>query len=161
MKTLKKVIFAAILVILIMCAASCKQASGTTTPVISEQLQNSVPFKIIIPLYLPDDLKTRTPMIMPGYDDPDGATTLRIIYSFRTKMIIIDEQNMGPVNYDGQGKGAYIEINDTQIYEGPSESIELGNGFIYSWNISDINFNVLVFGYDQSNARKVIKSMIN
>ena len=139
----------------------------STTPTIFKELQNRVPFQIVIPSYLPDDIKDRTPLIQgPWADFPsENITSLRITYGKGgepPKTIIINEHNSPTSNVLGK---IYFEINGIQIYEDPFEMAALDgsqilHGLDYNWNLNNVHVEVGIVGYEKLECRKIVGSMI-
>jgi hypothetical protein len=84
-------------------------------------------------------------------------------YEGGLKMIIIDEQNRA-VDYSIlPEEGMVFQIKGIQIIEKPSGILNPSNeidGSTYGWNLNDINYRVNILGYDQTESRKVVESMI-
>jgi hypothetical protein len=163
----RKNLFLSLILIACLFIVSCKPNTAGITPVISQELQNSVPFKIVIPSYLPDDIKNHIPLIQGPWTDtpaPD-ITTIHITYQKGgepVKMIIIDEENSF-IEQDLGPEGTSFIVNGTTIGEGPSQmgGSQILNGLIFAWNTSDIHYAVQIYGYQDAESRKIICSMIN
>ena len=144
-------------------SSSCKPRSDDAE--ILKEFQKSVPFQIILPSYLPDNLNNHTPLFQgPWADTPTvNITSIRMTYEGGLKMIIIDEQNRA-VDYSIlPEEGMVFQIKGIQIIEKPSGILNPSNeidGSTYGWNLNDINYRVNILGYDQTESRKVVESMI-
>ena len=135
-------------------------------PIMSKELQSSVPFQIIIPSYLPNDIKNSVPIFEGPWVNSASAnvTSLQVVYNTggsANKSIIIDEQNLPIYGEPVSGDTIFI-LNNTQIEEGPfyTSGAENLTGSMYTWNSGNLNFNVQIVGYNETESRKIIGSMI-
>jgi hypothetical protein len=161
---INKTIFIFVTVLSLLVIVSCRPNSPYTTPVNFKELQKNIPFQITIPSYLPDDIKNHTPLIQgPWADTPtENITSLRITYQKGgepPKMVEINENNSPS---SSSPTDTFFEINGIQIGEYPLEMAgsQLLHGLGYNWNSDNINCQINIFGYEQAECRKIIKSMI-
>jgi hypothetical protein len=162
----KKIVRIFMTLMLVSIIESCSTAKAGNNQVISKELQSSVPFQIIIPTYLPSDIKDITPIIEgPWANSPAiNVTSLRLVYNAgetSPKSIIIDEQNL-PVRGDPIVGDTIFILNNVQVEEGPFYTSGAQNltGKMYDWNSGNLNFTIDIVGYDEIEARKIIDSMI-
>ena len=160
-KTISPILLTSVLIGLIL-SVSC----ANKNPVISKELQNSVPFQIIIPSYLPNDIKNSVPILEgPWVNSPSAnVTSLQVVYNTggsANKSIIIDEQNLPVYGELVSGDTIFI-LNNIQIEEGPfyTSGAENLTGSMYTWNSGNLNFIVQIVGYSETESRKIIRSMI-
>ena len=145
---------------------ACKPTSTQTSFAVPKDFQSNVPFQIIIPSYLPQDIKNSVPIFEgPWANSPTiSVTSLQVVYNTRgsaNKSIIIDEQNLPVYGEPILGDTIFI-LNNTQIEEGPlyTSGAENLTGSMYTWNSGNLNFIVEIVGYNETESRKIIGSMI-
>lgn len=140
---------------------------------IIEQLQKEVPFTIIVPTYLPMDISSYpTGILGPGKGVTDNSVAVGFGYSSRgsnTKFIDIYEESGQVIFHPSGPSSLYLEIRGVRVLEeeaelviqseSPSDSTML-YGYFYGWNQNEVNFKVTIYGYDRSESRKVVESMI-
>jgi hypothetical protein len=143
---------------------SCNPTTPNTTKTIFKELQNRVPFQIVLPIYLPTELKNHIPLIEgPWVNTPtENITSLRITYQKGgepPKMVEINEKNSPSTSSPAD---TFFEINGIQIGEYPLEMVgsQILHGLGYNWNSDNINCQINIFGYEQAECRKIIASMI-
>ncbi|MFC1974087.1 hypothetical protein ACFLU2_01885 [Chloroflexota bacterium] len=140
-----------------------------------ERAQNEVPFRITIPTYLPDKI-SKYPEIKGSLLEQwsEKNAFLEIIYrhteDFWEGIIWIEEYNFpmrGPDPELNPGY-SYVEIAGIDVietehnlttYESDGEMGVLW-GYRFYWNQENIYFVASIYGYEHSEAIKVVKSMI-
>ncbi len=130
------------------------------------RLQQSVPFKIVLPKYLPPDIFGEPPGIFfeSSYNSP-GKFNLKITYYSKEvgKGIDIEESDTNRVMLPNeQLEHMYIEIRGIQILKQTLNYGLYGDEFtsIYTWNNKGVSFDVSVGAYKNQEAMKIIDSMI-
>lgn len=135
------------------------------------RLQKEVPFTIVLPTYIPDELTIIPPGLYKsrGRYSPDDVW-VNIFYSNPTtpNTINIDEVNsyMERVpseltEYTYFNYGAIEVLEEKFLEYNPwSDEGTTWTVLAYTWDKDGINFQVDIRGYDQTEARKIIESMI-
>jgi|WetSurMetagenome_2_1015567.scaffolds.fasta_scaffold74020_2 hypothetical protein len=127
--------------------------------------QNNTPFTIVVPSYLPGDIKT-----LPIYQGraksnfiDDEPVTISY-YCKGSAMVIINEYNYTVDNFFADNS-TYLMYGQVRVMEDPmtliSKNVTTIRGYFYEWNKNGANFRVTVSDQDKSEGRKVIESMIN
>jgi len=150
--------------------ASCSILNGSY---VFEILQKEVPFTIIVPTYLPADISPHPAGILgPGtgaYSENSVAVGFGYSNESNTKFIDIYEENGEVIFHPARPSSVYLEIRGVQVLEEeaeviiPSESPSdntVMHGYFYGWNQNGVIFEVTIFGYEKTECRKVIESMI-
>ena len=151
-------------------------SSGTIDTNDVTRLQKEVPFTITLPGYLPDGSKSyNLEMIFYYYDQiPTLSFYLRSLLSARE--ININENPPAdpyprplPPGFLAEMNPDYtpLELAGVEVLEKNSfddvylsgQWIEV-SGFLYIWEQNNIQFGGSIMGYDQSESRKIIESMI-
>jgi hypothetical protein len=145
---------------------ACNPASTQTSFEVPRNFQSGVPFQIIVPSYLPNDIKNSVPIFEgPWANSPSvNVTSLQIVFNTggpTNKSIIIDEQNLPVYGEPIPGDTIFI-LNNTQIEEGPlyTSGTENLTGSMYTWNSGNLNFIVEIVGYNETESRKILGSMV-
>ncbi len=136
-----------------------------------ESIQKEVPFTIILPAYLPEDIGLYTYMLQGPFNVGEGVLLGTIEYQKQgsDEDIIIEEQNSSFNIYSypaADSESTYLDINGIKILEekDPEElyppNTPTKYGFGYSWNKNGTDFSVTISGYDQDECRKIVESMI-
>ncbi len=139
------------------------------------KIQGKVPFTIILPTYLPNDIGPQ-PYLVQGPFKMNGETLLvKIGYQKRGsdndtfKGIFIEEQNSSfYTNTDSEShpERTYLNFRGTKVHEEETEAVPyppgdpVAHGFRYFWNRDGVDFHIDIFGYSKDECRKVIESMI-
>jgi hypothetical protein len=157
-----------------LCFSGCgsvDEPSGYDTQAI-EKLQEEVPFAIVVPTYLPDDIGPDPYIVQGPFKVDEEILWIEIEYQKRGgsgKVIIIDEQNsMFYVNADWASypERTYLDIAGIKVREETTEAVPyptdepINYGFRYVWNKGGTDFLVDIFGYEKDECRKIIESMI-
>lgn len=133
-----------------------------------EVAQNETPFTIVLPTYLPEDLT-----IHPFFEGHSKSAfrddiPVRIMYYRHSEdfsYIYIREYNQ-VFEILPSDEGNYILFSEVKVLEqdieifvfsGDSNNIP---GFLYTWNRSDVHFEVEIYDYQRDIAREIIESMI-
>jgi hypothetical protein len=136
-----------------------------------ERLQNTIPFTLIFPKYLPEDIKMYPVWLLKEIDanhpesikvtleynnrSSDIPKVLRIIESNGVKYGITKEILMGYLNIGGINIAEQKTRNSFLPSDPPNRQIE----YSYIWENNNIYFHADFTGFDQLEARKVIESM--
>jgi len=138
-----------------------------------ERAQKEIPFTIILPEYLPDELDPHPEMIEGPIKGiyPDDETSVRLRYSEKDgdkNLVFIEELNWPVIVRPPDSESTYLDINGIRVLETETESMlftssgtEYIPGLRYTWNLGGVHFEVTVDEYGRSEARKIIISMIN
>jgi hypothetical protein len=128
-----------------------------------------MPFEPVLPQYLPDELKVLPPALVLDKNSMvqivdnstlvnEKITEFRLQYQTITTsmqgLFIIETNSAYPWPKINEGF-SMIKINDTEVYEHISE-----HKFEYLWYRNKISFSSIVYRYDQSEARRMIESML-
>jgi hypothetical protein len=132
-----------------------------------ERAQQEIPFTIILPTYLPDNLDPDSPYEIGGPvkgSSEDENVRVWISYKAEGERLIEIEENsratimlptpsLNPVHLDIAG----IQVLQQDTYLYGETTIE---GLAFYWNQVGLTFSVLVFSYNQNEAIKIVESMI-
>jgi len=141
-----------------------------------ERAQNEVPFMIIVPTYLPDKISEHPSIrgpLLEQWSDRDAYLEMAYLHTgggLYEGAVLIEEHNRPMRGPDPDLNPGYVYVDITgvevietehnlwpyKLDEGP---IDLW-GYIYWWNQENIYFKAAVYGYDHSEAIKVVESMI-
>jgi hypothetical protein len=129
--------------------------------------QQEIPFTIILPTYLPDNLDPDSPYEIIG--PVEGSTEnenvevrisyrsggYRIIEIFENSqtIIMLPTPELNPIYHDIAG--IQVLQQETHLY---GETIT--EGLSFNWNQGVFTFSVVVFSYSQDEAIKIVESMI-
>jgi hypothetical protein len=135
---------------------------------IVSKYQKDVPFPIIMPAYFPSGIKPEISALSgPGpVDYPDSIQSVEIGMGFgdnRTERFIwIMEENFLTNVVPSRNSSVYVNISGIMVLEEENKLFWLPsqNGLLYAWNQKDVHYNVFIGGYDRTECRKVIESMI-
>ena len=138
-----------------------------------ERAQNEIPFIILLPTYLPDDIDPFPYIEGPvgGINSENIITQIRVQYHDKSRAnyrIFIDESNeevtMLP-NPDAEY--AYFSVNGVRLLEHESVSVSFSQdgienirGLLYSWNQNGIHYEVCINRYNSGIARRIVESMV-
>ncbi len=139
----------------------------------AEQAQGEIPFTLILPKYLPDDVPSIPYMIEGPIRGtcPEDEILIRVTYLANYEggpSIYIDELNSEVTQYPSSESSTYLNIAGIKVLEEetgafviyPSGDDEYEQGLSYSWNRNGVHFDVDVFGCDRDEARRIVESMI-
>jgi hypothetical protein len=127
------------------------------------EVQKAVPFTISMPKYLPENIRSARPSFQNSISDLERS----VVISYENKQsycwIFIEEGSQvyftAPSTYS-----VFLTINEIQIRESPDIDRMLTDkpitGFRYDWNKNNIHFMLLIYGYEQTECRKVMESII-
>ena len=168
MNMLKTIITCVGIISFIISLSSCSNNSNIETSSTITSSLIETPFNVILPKYLPEDLKPE-----PAIDGPiessfvKGGKYYQLTYYQKTgyPRIMIREDNHESTMTINEGFNAFLEINGINVYEGKTnirihQSNALIEGFYYGWNQCGIHLTVSIYGYSQEECRKVVESMI-
>jgi hypothetical protein len=182
-----------VLGVIILISSSCSNASSTS--IVSNQsspslqhiwtenqgkistddimrLQNIIPFTLVFPKYLPEDIRIY-PVWLTEENDADhpGAVIVTLEYNSRKSNYY---QNIEIIESNGLNWGineemftGYLDFSGVKVSEqinrSPFYSTTLPNQqyqYIYQWEVDGVSFSCSIDGYDQTESRKVIQSLI-
>jgi hypothetical protein len=135
--------------------------------------QKETPFTIILPTYVPDDLIFSPYLEGPKSDLWNEHNSIRIMYytqyythgPYRTTPVMIEESNyeiyyLSPDRYLTMSG---IEVSETELesyWPTDLDTFSLVRHLRYDWNDNGVHYCVDTYDYDQSEARKIVESMI-
>ena len=139
-----------------------------------ERAQKEIPFIIILPTYIPDDIPSYPYMIEGPVRGTYPEDEIGIIVSYIANYVdgptvYIKELNRVVVVYPPPNSEAiYLDVGGIQILEHKTSILEVSHssgsenvpGFSYTWNRDEISFDVGVYRFDRDDARRIIESMI-
>ena len=132
-----------------------------------ERAQREIPFTIIVPEYLPDNLDPYSPYLIEGpVKGSSGNENIRVEVSYKAygkpeidiienseKFLMLPNPDLDPV---------YLDIGGVQVLQ--QEAHMYGNpiieGLHFDWNQSGRTFSVRIFEYSQDEGIKIVESMI-
>lgn len=135
-----------------------------------QRLQKEIPFTIILPKYLPQDIPTLPPELSKNTGEyADKDVDIKIQYSASPNSIIIEEVNL-PITFISPEDPQYANFNVNNINVSEDQflrTVSDNSGqpinkieFEYSWHKNNISFDGRIIGYNQTESRKIIESMI-
>lgn len=136
-----------------------------------QRLQQKVPFTIIIPSILPDDVDTsqRPELIMIPDSEFKNDIDIQIIYaqmkSTVFRRIEIDETN-SPITWGPNEDMEYVYLNYSgiSVLEQKSKASppdgQIVTALYYSWNENGIDISIDTDAFEQDEAREMVESMI-
>ena len=131
-----------------------------------QRAQLEVPFTIILPTYVPNDMGSDYSFQIDGpiKDLNYHEVEIKISYVKGDRSIYISEQNvrlvMGPIQ---ELDPIYIDIAGTKVLRQKAQmagSSGITEGLVFDWNQNGFTFAVEVFYIDEEETIKVIESMI-
>ncbi len=149
-----------LLLFLLLSMAACKNNNFT----IPSDIQSQVPFKVILPTYLPTELANREPLIQGPFSDVSDDNIVSLTITFQRggdepKFVIIEEQNQPLTLISPNNTGSYLSIKGIQVFEDTISFVTM-DGWVYNWNVNETNISVKIIGYNQNVRTKIIESMI-
>jgi hypothetical protein len=133
------------------------------------RFQKEIPFKIILPGYIPTELTEFLPYFVKQINLENSNTMVLIVYEAHTgpyRGIHLREEN-STQPWNSSSENGYVPwiTHETQVFENSlldsglseyekTEIIER----TYQWNWKDIRFDCRTTGYDQAEARRIIES---
>ncbi len=139
-----------------------------------ERAQQEIPFLMITPAYLPSNL-SEYPYIKGPLKGSCAENEVSVLITYQPKetgskgLIQIIEENriIIPPDVIQHPECADMEIGETQFVECPdslpSQAPDGSGdylGFRFHWNQGNVSFDVGIYGYEQSEAVKIVESMI-
>jgi hypothetical protein len=131
--------------------------------------QKVIPFKIILPTYLPDNMENKQPFYISGPSDKKETDqiSLDIEYGEEPKKIALEESNflIGQVS-DAAHNPSFVDINGIQVLEEKYNSFSStpDNPIIvssFTWYQGNFTLRLEAYTYSEDEAIKVVKSIIN
>jgi len=149
---------------LVMIITGCTNKQAIAAELIAS-VQKDVPFTIVVPTYFPRDVKVIPIGISaPTTNEITNSVWVGITYygSSSEKTIILYEENR-EMNLVPTGSYETFNVNDIEVIDEPTtmgSATKITHGFLYSWNRDGVNFQVRLFGYNQTEGKKIVESMI-
>jgi hypothetical protein len=155
---------------------SVNEPSGYDTQAI-EELQEEIPFTIVVPTYFPDSVELYLANIGGPSIEANPYKSIAFTLTYREKgnnnFIFIREENLEVIFVPSEPSSTYLDFEGTQVLEeetstwaqpddsddSPSDT-QLIQGFSYSWCQDGVNFQVDIFGYERNECQKIVESMI-
>jgi hypothetical protein len=139
-----------------------------------EQMQKDVPFKIIVPSYLPDEFKI-LPIMLSKHTDDELGIVVDIDYyvpkspkEFSIEEYLLPEFSNPDLLPQFLHDYTIIDINGTQIFERKSMDEKEWNrntytdySYDYIWISNKIYVMTSFFKFDQDESERIVESMIN
>jgi len=139
-----------------------------------ERAQSEMPFKIILPTYLPDNMREYPYLegtLKHGVsaDEPEVRVIIQEVEAWKGGGIEIYERNytMLPPSTEDNPELFYIDIEGIQVLvhklglsQGSPEKTSTTQGWRFWWRQGSIYFEASVYQYDWGTATKMIESMI-
>ena len=129
-----------------------------------DRAQSVIPFTIILPTYLPEELTEELPDIKGPLLDyrKSNEIEVHIYYLFPVDTglpgIIIEERNHHLALADSEI--VQIEINGTEVYKTTGDFV-LGPGVWFNFNYNNIYYLVEIYNLTYEESVKIVESMIN
>jgi hypothetical protein len=159
-----------ILVVFYILVQCCILGCGNTQADYSAQVaiaQKNVPFRIVVPTYLPPNMKNYPISISP----PDKGTIsdnsiimgIRFAAKDSNNYILIYEEsediivNDVPSYYE---EHVYLDINGIKVLEEKAGGFTIVENYDYNWNQNGVHFKTEIAGNNQAECRKVVESMV-
>jgi hypothetical protein len=170
---MNKKYFLTFILVFVLCAAlfvGCGSQQANFSAQVANAQQN-VPFKIMIPTYLPPDMKSHSLSISPPdkgrFSEDSTLIGIRFFQQGSPVSIIIYEENaFATAAYGGIPlEDPYLYINGIQVLEQKGTSFVPDYGRTvestnYDWNQDDITITMRITGIDNEECRKIVESMI-
>jgi hypothetical protein len=139
-----------------------------------QELQQKVPFIIVIPTYLPSEIIPHPISISGPSKGPhsDDSIVIGINYIDKNmdRFIWIIEENFANIYFKPSNPtGTFLDIlginvlqqeTQNQFPDRGSKEAEIIRGYYYAWVNNGINVTVSIYGYEEDESRKIISSMI-
>jgi hypothetical protein len=139
-----------------------------------ERAQEELPFTIILPTYLPDNMREYPYLegtLRHGVkaDKPEVRVIFQEVEAWKGGGIEIYERNytMLPPSTEDNPELFYIDIEGVQVLvdklglsQGSPENTNATQGWEFWWDRQNIYFDVSIYQYDWDTATKMIESMI-
>jgi hypothetical protein len=141
-----------------------------------QKLQKVIPFTVVFPKFIPDELKERPPAfifiksIYSNPNEPQETNKSEVRFTYQSwsgafkKVIYLEKNTSVPWTIESKEYAQY-NYKDTLIYELSEFDAYLSNiekedifRITYDFHWNNILFEVWIFGYDQAMARKIIES---
>lgn len=128
--------------------------------------QEEIPFLIILPKYLPEDIPPYPVTIegpLKGTYTANKSVTLKIRYGNNRVINIMEENNDAICWPSSEYNHVYYNINGIDVLEQKliiSVEDKVYESFHYTWNKNKISFMLMVYERSRSETRKVVESMI-
>ncbi len=122
-----------------------------------ERARLEIPFEIDLPTFIPDDIKPY-PYLIQGIlgrsADPKGSDiSLHFGYAKHYIGIVKENRVIGPV-YDEPGS-KYMDINGIRV-----RVLTENSQIEFAWMVGDLYTSVTVEGYNETTAKRIVRSMI-
>jgi hypothetical protein len=133
-----------------------------------KQAQEEIPFNIIIPSYLPEDIDLNMMEIYGPIKRTIGdhviGIEVDITYVSEEYRILIYEDNTGAiVNPNPELEQVVINIAGEKVLQQVAQALSasgIEEGIRFDWNYKELSFTVKVYGLTEDEGIKIIESMI-
>jgi hypothetical protein len=127
-----------------------------------ERAQEEIPFTIILPSYLPEDMGLSTLKIYGPIEINIGdyyqGIEVQISYISGEREIYIYEDNPGQIMHPNPDlEPSYFKINGITVLR---QATGIKEGLSYNWNHEKISYAVRVYRIDDDEAFRIVESMI-
>jgi hypothetical protein len=133
-----------------------------------KRAQSEIPFKILLPTYLPEKRDYKNPSRISGSLDREKTSefSITIQYGNGEKQITVKQAKTFSIMGANSGMDpAYINISGINVLRQKyTEFWDLNTQFpalVFDWNQGDYAFTVDIFTYGQDEGVKIVESMIN
>jgi hypothetical protein len=137
-----------------------------------DEVQQNIPFEIVLPTYLPGNMESPPWISVPTGNNSEGDFYLVLLNyisaepdaDYTSSMIIRELNQPGNIDFGEEGYG-YDVIDGVEV-KWSSNSMPEKNKTSdirfcqFFWNQGDTGFTVTIYGFTQSEAMKVVTSMI-
>jgi hypothetical protein len=162
MYILTRIFVVLIALLLTGCSASSGVNGDYQTGALVE-FQKVVPFNITMPKYLPENIRSTRPSFQNSISDRQRS----IVISYSNKQsncwVFLEEGNQVYIAAPSKDS-VFLTIKEIQIREEPYTERMLAEksitGFRYDWNTNNVQYMLLICGYNQNECRKVVESLI-
>lgn len=175
---MKKVVFLLILLLLTAYCFGCNASpivktywtqnpDGTFHTNDVNRLQQKIPFKIIVPTFLPEGLSSGLLSIYGPSPVTSGSgikgIELQISYQQTRKRLFITEDNLGEVlNPNPDLNPKYYDIRGINILrQKPRYSNDLGQSIWFDWTLNGISYGIKVYSISEDDGLKIVESIIS
>ena len=142
-----------------------EESDGTITTNDLPRLQKMIPFTLVLPDYLPDDLKNAVPLyfceVIELATDYERVSITFVDLDAKGCLEISEQEipkgydtSFGIIEYPETNR--IFQVDDVQIKEQGLDQV--ATQYKYRWVYKGILFNALVDGYSQDESRKIIES---
>jgi hypothetical protein len=127
------------------------------------EFQKVMPFTIILPKYLPENIRSTKPTFQNSISDNQSSIVIGYTNKESDYEVYLEEGNRVVIAAPSKNS-VFLTIKKIQIREEPyteRRSTEKSiTGFRYDWNNNNVQYMLLICGYEQNECRKVLESLI-